>query len=340
VLVRDGKIAAVAGKLDAPAGATVIDVPGELTPGLIDPFTQQGVAGSASEISEEIAPAWRVSRAIDRRSVVWKAAVADGVTTVGLFPGSDSVWAGQGAVVGVSGSGPVVEKDEAGVLLVINSDPASRNSSRGRPDSIYNRLPTNRMGVIWMARRTLSSPTAALGRDAGVIQDVLEGRRRLFVAARTDFDIDSADRLATEYKLKPILVGGQEAWRVLPKLKERRYPVILTTVATTQGQGAIGPESTEMNWNNAGLLVGAGVPVAFAGGNVLDKARFSVRHGMPAQAALEAITKRPAELLGAGDRVGVLEMGKGADLAAFSGDPLEPTSAVLWTMKAGVTSKP
>ena len=39
--------------------------------------------------------------------------------------------------------------------------------------------------------------------------------------------------------------------------------------------------------------------------------------------ALELVTNNPAEILGIADRVGTLAPGKDADIAVFSGDPLD-----------------
>jgi imidazolonepropionase-like amidohydrolase len=50
---------------------------------------------------------------------------------------------------------------------------------------------------------------------------------------------------------------------------------------------------------------------------------LSVKEGLPYDYALNAITIIPAEIIGVGDRVGSLEVGKDADLRLLSGDPLD-----------------
>jgi imidazolonepropionase-like amidohydrolase len=52
-------------------------------------------------------------------------------------------------------------------------------------------------------------------------------------------------------------------------------------------------------------------------------AGMAVKHGLPHDAALKAITITPAEILGVADRVGSIEVGKDADLRILDGDPLE-----------------
>ena len=50
---------------------------------------------------------------------------------------------------------------------------------------------------------------------------------------------------------------------------------------------------------------------------------MAVKHGLPYDEALKAITITPAEIIGVADRVGSVEEGKDADLRILDGDPLE-----------------
>jgi imidazolonepropionase-like amidohydrolase len=53
-----------------------------------------------------------------------------------------------------------------------------------------------------------------------------------------------------------------------------------------------------------------------------------VRHGIPREVALRAITLNPARMLGLDQRLGSIEPGKDAHLVVFSGDPLDFDSVV------------
>lgn len=85
------------------------------------------------------------------------------------------------------------------------------------------------------------------------------------------------------------------------------------------------------------------LPVALARGRgeegetLIDFARFATRLGVSPDRALALVTSEPARLLGLDDRVGTLETGKDADLVAFTGAPLDMTSAVLLVMVDGET---
>jgi imidazolonepropionase-like amidohydrolase len=86
----------------------------------------------------------------------------------------------------------------------------------------------------------------------------------------------------------------------------------------------------ELNFETAKKLHDAGVKFAIqtdAVGQTIALlpvcAGMAVRHGLPRESALRAITINPAEILGVADRVGSIERGKDADIRIVDGDPLE-----------------
>jgi imidazolonepropionase-like amidohydrolase len=56
---------------------------------------------------------------------------------------------------------------------------------------------------------------------------------------------------------------------------------------------------------------------------------------LPREQALAACTIRAAEILGLGDRVGSLVVGRDADVAMYDGDPLETTSHCIRVLVGG-----
>jgi imidazolonepropionase-like amidohydrolase len=156
-----------------------------------------------------------------------------------------------------------------------------------------------------------------------------------FAVSRTDNDLLSLLRLAKEFKFTPTVVGGHEAYKLRDELAAAKVPVILGPLTTSPS--LTGPESTDAVWNQPALLHKSGIPFALSGGQLLEQARFAVRSGLPPEAALAAITRTPARLLGLEGRVGTLEAGRDADLVALDGDPLELTTSVRWVLVDGKT---
>lgn len=334
VLVAGGKVAKVAAKLEAPEGAKVIDLgSGVLMPGLIDAHSNAGVTGSLAEMTREVTPDYRVLTAIDWRARAFREHLGEGTTCLGVYPGTDAVVAGLACAVKTAGSKQVVTK-ETGLVITMASDPASGNSARSRPDSIYVRHPTNRMGVVWVLRSTFDKANRQRTPDLAVVREALAGTRRLYAVSRTEHDLVALLRIAKEFKFAPTIVGGQEAYKVREQLSAAKLSVILGSLTTTSS--LTGPEQSEVAWNLPVQLHETGVAFALSGGHLLEQARFAVRYGLPPEAALTALTRTPARLLGLDKRVGTIEPGRDADLLALDGDPLELTTSIRWVLVDGI----
>jgi imidazolonepropionase-like amidohydrolase len=335
VRIKDGKIAEVAAEIAAPAGAKVIDLGGGvLIPGLIDAHTSLGIDGGAAEQTMEVTPTFRVLDGIDWSARAFREARSEGTTTVGLVPGTDNVFAGMSSIVKTAGDRKqrVVKADHA-LVITAASDPAAGNSARSRPDSIYARQPTNRMGVIWILRSEFGRAKASTAAQTEPLREALAAKRPVVCVSRLDHDILSALRLRQDYPMALTIAGGQESYKVRDALAAAKVPVLLGRQSTTPGMGA---ELSETVLNTAGLLHESGVTFALTGGLLLDQARFAARHGLPSDAALASITSQPAKILGVESRVGAIAAGFDADLVALSGDPFDLTTAVRWTMCNGV----
>ncbi len=341
VMVRNGKIAAIGRDVKIPAGTKILNVP-VLMPGLVDACSSSGVAGGNAEQTSEITPELEVIHSIDWTSRDFDRAVETGTTTLHILPGSDNVFAGGSCVVKVAGDGPErIVAEHQGSVLSVCSDPVSGNNSRSRPDSIYIRQPTNRMGVVWIIRNKLHGAAASHNEDSAepstaatvALKKILSGKEAVFTISRTSYDIETVARLNAELGFKSTIVSGEEAWKSIDLLKETGMPVIFTGMTT----GSVtGNERSELRWNTPGQLEQAGIVWCLAGDRLLDQARFAVRFGASEEAALAAITTTPATLLGLSSRIGSLRVGMDADVIALDGAPLEFTTGRLWTMVDGV----
>ncbi len=349
VLVANGRIVRVGSSIVAGTDTEVIDLgeEGTLIPGLVELDFEGGVTGPDSEQTREVIADFSLVDAIDQTDRRFIEALVDGTTTVAVLPGSENVISGTATVI--KSEGQTVLLEDGPLIIAMCNDPVRGNRSRSRPDTIYIRQPTNRMGVVSILRKSFdqaakspansstASGTSATNPGLIRLQEVLRGDRRLIGLSRTEYDILTLGRIADEFQLKPILMGGQESYKVADVLAEAEIPVILGRLQASDDRG---PEGTEIAWNVAGLLDEAGVTIALSGGDLLDQARFAVRFGLDRESALESITIVPARLIGIDRRVGSIQPGKDADLLALTGDPLELTSRVQWTMVGGVIYDP
>ena len=108
LVVRDGKILAVgpATAVTVPAGADVIDLAGKMVmPGLVDTHSHIG-GGSGGDGSAAMHPDVRILDAFDPRSSGLRRAVAGGITTVNVMPGSGHLLSGQTLYLKLRAGGP------------------------------------------------------------------------------------------------------------------------------------------------------------------------------------------------------------------------------------------
>jgi len=171
---------------------------------------------------------------------------------------------------------------------------------------------------------------------------VLAGKAPLAISTNRESDLLQAIKLAADYSLKVIVIGGAEAWRVAGALASAKIPVF----ADPQMNVPISFETIGARLDNAALLHRAGVTVALnvtsgvyqsynAGLSIREGAGLAVANGLPYIDGLRALTTVPAQVWGIGDRYGTIAPGKDADLVIWDGDPLEPSTLATMVMIQG-----
>ena len=209
------------------------------------------------------------------------------------------------------------------------------------------RMPATRMGVAALLREWLvkaqnymrkkelakEDPSKMPDKDLKLetLQLVLEGKIPLRAHAHRADDIATAVRIAEKFGISLSWEHATEGHRIGGWLASKGVPAIW-------GPSLMGRpkwEMRELNFETPKVLHEAGVKFAIMTDAVGSGIRFlplcaamAVKHGLPWEAALKAVTITPAEILGVADRVGSIERGKDADLRILSGDPLDIKSKV------------
>jgi imidazolonepropionase-like amidohydrolase len=354
ILIENKKISYIGTGIAIPEGATIIDASNSIVmPGLIDAKAISAVRGDLNEQSSEITPAVRISSGLNPQSKELKRILQTGVTTLYIPPGGQNLICGLGVVVKPVGktAEEMIIKDDAALKIVMGSDSTrgNRTPRRNPPTNFYYRRPTTRMAVSWMLRKSFFDAkqyTASNEKEEpamDVLSAALKGEIPIRVTVRRALDIRTAFRIADEYGLRLILDECTEGYKVAEKIAEKRTPVVLGPFYYYPRTSSQYSEGRKVNWNNAGILANAGVKVALASSmqtgsmDLLTAATFAVRHGLPRDEALKAITLTPAEILRVADRVGSLEKGKDADFLILSGHPLIATSRIERVILNGKT---
>jgi imidazolonepropionase-like amidohydrolase len=171
---------------------------------------------------------------------------------------------------------------------------------------------------------------------------VVKGELPVLVMANDSRDIKNAAEFCEKQKLKMILAGGREAWKVKDLLKQKNIPVVLSPVQVLPQSD---DEPYDKPYSAPGELAAAGVKLAFGsftGNNsaveahtIMYEAGQAVAFGLPHETALAALTRNPAEIYGVAAQLGTIEAGKVANLTVTSGDALELTSEVRYVFIKG-----
>ena len=356
VVIADGKIAAVGANVAVPAGARTIDATGHVVyPGMMDAGTSMGLseipqgAASTVDVSEvgSFNPNAQAFYGINPHSAHVGVTRVVGITHV-LSKPSGGIISGTAAIMNLAGWTAPEMQVVPKAAIVINL-PRSGFAGRGfggfgaqQQGSTQDaqRLRDRQMDSL----RTMLRDAEAYGkaidaadrdrtlrvkRDvvlAALVQAVRGQMPVIFTADRAN-DIRSAVAFAKEMKLKPVILGGSDAWQIAAFLRENDVPVIVTSVMQLPRRE---DDPYDVNYASPAKLQAAGVRFAITSGDEGAEARnlpytagMAASFGLPKAEALKSVTLYPAQILGVADKFGSIEVGKVANLVVTDGDLLE-----------------
>jgi imidazolonepropionase-like amidohydrolase len=343
VLIRDGRIAAVGTNVAIPAGVTSIDATGKwVTPGLIDGAGNMGLreisavqnTNEGTLRGNEVAAAFNVAEGINPASTLIPVTRIEGVTTTLAVPGGDLIW-GQAVLIDLDGTTIEAMVAKSPVAIVADLSEGAKSAGGGSRAGVAQRLRRVFDDALEYSRRRTDysraqmQQLAAPAADLEALLPVLRGQLPLIVVANRRSDIETALRIAREYKLRLILAGGAEAWEIADRIAAARVPVLVQPMDNIPSYDAL-----DIRYENAALLARGGVKVSLLetqtenSRNLRQQAGNAVAYGMTWEQALRAVTLTPAETFGVADRYGSLEAGKVANVVVWTGDPFEFSTGV------------
>jgi imidazolonepropionase-like amidohydrolase len=376
VVVADGKIAAVgpAGSVRIPPEAQTIDLGGlDLWPGLVDGGSTVGLAeiGSLNETQDvsdaaQFQPELRTSTALHPDSEHIPVTRANGILTSFIQP-TGGLISGQGCIADLQGWVPreLVIVEGAGLNVTIPTyvarNPEGRRMGPGRPpgqgpgqgggdtpdpnarrkeqldrikEMFHKAIAYNE--VVREARRRGLTPPSPDPRLEAMVP-FARGEKPVIFHANQEVEILDALELAKELKIKAVISGASEAWKIVDALQKAKVPVLV--------EGTLRLPSKEHDpydsaYATPARLHAAGVNFAIksqSGGpgsatatrNLPYEAAAAVAFGLPEDAAVQSVTLAPARILGIADQVGSIEAGKRANLVVTAGHILQPTTTVV-----------
>lgn len=360
IAIDNGKIVAMCASLEYPE-AEVINMSGcTLIPGIVDAHCHIGMfedgmgfeGDDGNEYSNPVTPELRAIDAINPYDRCFREAVMGGVTSVVTGPGSANVLGGQ--FVAMKTAGTRVED------MVIREPIAMKAAFGENPKRVYSGSKTfyTRMTVASTLRKTLietleydrklkeaenddsKKPTYDFKLEA--MLPIVRRELPLKIHAHRADDILTAIRIAKEFNLRITLDHFTEGYliinRIKDDLKELDAGVIVGPLLSDRSK----IELRNLSMTAPRTLYENGIKFAMMTDHPVIPEQYlsvcaalAVREGLPEKAALESITINAAEIVGIGDRVGSLEVGKDADIAVYYGHPFDFRARCVMTIVNG-----
>ncbi|MBC7565784.1 MAG: amidohydrolase family protein [Pedobacter sp.] len=167
---------------------------------------------------------------------------------------------------------------------------------------------------------------AVINARLAAMKHLFEGKQKLFITADSQKDIISAVKFAKKYGITPVIVGADEAYLIIPFLKENNISVIVKQPHALPNNN---DDDVNMPYKNAGILANSGVDVVVSidgywqQRNLPFMAGTVAAWGLDKEKALSTITLNTAKVLGIDKTTGSLEIGKDATLFISGGDALD-----------------
>ncbi len=344
----EGGVITAVGKGSAETAEGDIDAGGaSLYPGFIDAHTHVGLSGCGAgvenedfnEESEPCAPHLRIGDAINPFDPSFELALKAGITTVVISPGSMNPIAGD--ILAVSTMGKRIDNmvlRRVGIKFALGENPKMTYMNRDES-------PVTRMAIASIIREELAK-TARYIKDTDLAEEesdlpeldmkhealipLLNGELKAHFHCHRADDIFTAIRIAREFGLDYTLIHCTEGHMIADELAGDGATAVVGPIMCDPCK----PELANVTPANAGILAAHGIKTAICTDHAETPIEYlpitvgiAVKHGLPFDKALEAVTITAAEIAGIDDLVGSIEKGKRADLVLFGGNPFEVMSS-------------
>lgn len=321
-------------------------------PGLIESHAHIGITEEkwgiiADDCNEQTVPITASLRAIDAVNPMDPAfhdAIAAGITSVMVGPGSANVVGGQ--FLFMKTQGRCIDH------MAVKNPAAMKVAFGENPKTVYgdkDMCPSTRMGIAALLRKNLyqakqykeAKENGKLDKEDFEMEPwipVLNGEIPLKAHAHRADDILTAIRIAKEFQVDMTIDHGTESHLIADEVKIAGFPVIVGPHLTSRSK----IEVKNMTFKTNKVLNDAGVLFAITTDHPVVMIQYlpicaglAVKAGLPVEEGLKAITINAAKICRVDKSVGSLKKGKDADIAIFSGNPMEIFTKTLFTIIDG-----
>lgn len=359
LLIENGKIIAVGGKIPAPPGVKSIDLRGYfVSPGIFDPHSHMCVSGSVNEGTLSVTPEVRIADAVNPKDIGAFRALAGGVTMIHTMHGSANTIGGQCTVVRLKYGRPVSEWRVPEAPRTVKFA-LGENVKQSNSQTRATRFPNSRMGVEAVFHRSFDAAVKyrqeldAFDKSKAAGEDPRPVRRDLRLEALDEIRAGRiwvnchcyrADEILRLFSVAErfgfriaVLQHVLEGYRVIPEMLRHG-----AAASTFSDWWAYKLESFDAIPHNAARMAQAGVVTTVNSDSAelvrhlnLEAAKSMRFGGLSPNDSLRLVTLNSAIQFGVDKHFGSIEVGKRGDLAVFDGHPLDTFSKCVLTMIDG-----
>ncbi|MBE5801551.1 MAG: amidohydrolase [Clostridiales bacterium] len=348
LLCDNGKILQISNSITPTQEMQVIDASGmRVYPGFIDAHSHIGISeekksgqgAATNEGTNPITPCMRAIDAVNPMDSALHNALATGITSVMVGPGSANPIGGQFAFIKTYGRriDDMVVLAPSAIKLAFGENPMTNYGPNGN-------MPSTRMGIASLIREALteaqqyfeSGSSGQFGMEC--YRDLFDRKIPLKAHVHRTDDIFTAMRIAKEFQLDLTLDHCTEGHLIADAIAQSGYPAIVGPSLASRSKD----EVSQSDFKTPGILQKAGVTVALTTDHPVSRIQYlplcaglAVKEGMDEWGALRAITIDAARICRVDHRVGSLKEGKDADIVLYRGNPLEIASSVWLTIING-----
>lgn len=359
ILIDEGKIVAIGEDIPIPLHKKVerINAKGNLVmPGLIEAHCHMGITEQKKGIEGDdcnegvnpITPGLRAIDAINCMDAAFEDAIRAGITSAMIGPGSANVVGGQFAFVKTKGRrvDDLIVKAPAAMKVAFGENPKANYGEKGKSPATRMAIAEMLRKELWKAKEYQRKKQTAEEKKQEFDKDfqyeswipVLEKKIPIKAHVHRVDDIFTAIRIGQEFDIRVTLDHCSEGHLIAKEIKDAGYPAIVGPDLTSRNK----IEVQNIAFKTAGILEKEGVLLAITTDHPVSLiqtlplcAGLAVKAGLSMAEGYRAITINPAKICGVDDRVGSLEVGKDADIAIFSGNPMKIFTRTLCTIIDG-----
>lgn len=349
ILIQNGKIQDVSASAEIPWNVDVIDYGQKvIVPGMVEAHVTRGY--DVANETNPLTPFVTVLDNIDTSHDAFLSSLKDGVTTLHIMPGNNTILGGRGAVV--KSNGLVVED----MLLVPES---------GLKISVAGTPAQTRMGVLAQLRRYFNETKEYMEkqkkeaqRDEAMVStpgsfrspervkydavvDLFEGRYPAFVYCQGPSDVVRAYNLSESYGFQSVYVLGAECYKAIEFIADKKLSIVLDPELVYFEQNLITKEVTKIDvveiYHKKGIEFALlSDPNRVHTRSLSYQAMKAMGSGLSPEDVLEAVTIIPARMLKVDHLVGSIEKGKLACFSVLSDDPFKLSTKVEFVYIDGI----